>query len=174
MSSVLTTVLLVCCFQTAQGENPFRKAKVGDWVEYQSKDSMLVKNKLTIVAKDDKEASYEVVTTVLQNGKEKVLPIYIMKIDLTKPYDPNTWAMQGKNVATEKIGNGKEKIKVGDKEYDTSWTMMKTMTNVNGQTSVGTSTMWISPDVPLFGMVRVELESPTFFSQVELIGSGRK
>jgi hypothetical protein len=73
----------------AEEENPFKKANIGDWAEFKlTGSSGEGKTKMTVVAKDDKELTYEVATTYSVGGKEKTVPVQKVKIDLTKPYDP--------------------------------------------------------------------------------------
>jgi hypothetical protein len=179
MSSILTAALLVCFVPAVQGaddENPYRKSKVGDWVEYRmTGQNVEGKTKMTIVAKDDKELAYEVAGTFSFMGNQMVAPIQTLKIDLTKSYDPIVAANMKANGATlEKGGEGKEKIKVGDKEYDTKWTSSKITTTAGGVTVVTDTKMWFSKDVPLTGMVKMESSTQNFTTVLELIGSGHK
>jgi hypothetical protein len=177
MSSILTTTLLVCCFQTAQGENPFRKAKVGDWVEYKLVgDQMTGTLRYTIVAKDDREVSYEFTTTFTILGEETVAPAKITKVDLAKPYDSLTLAVQGiPGTKMEKLGEGREIIKIGGKEYDTRWIKTKLRNTNDDQLPITAAKIWLTPEVPVFGLVKMELSSESSLSStLEIVGSGSK
>lgn len=179
MPSILTAALLICfipAVQAPEGENPYRKAKVGDWVDYKmTGPNMQGSTKMTVVAKDDKELTYQVAGKFAFNGSEMVAPIQKLKIDLVKSYDPVIADnMKQNDVKFEKLGEGTEKIKIGDKEYDTKWTKMRTTSTVNGVTVVGEYKMWFCKDVPLSGMVRMETETGGFPTKLELVGSGGK
>src|SRR5271154_2966431 len=111
MRLIFAVVLLVGFVPIAQvpdDVNPFKKAKVGDWVEYRmTGPSMDGTTKMTIVAKDDKEVTYEVAAKVSCSGKEMTAPVQTMKIDLTKSYDPVSAANANlKGVKSEKGGEG--------------------------------------------------------------------
>src|SRR5262245_39695066 len=168
MRLVFAVILLVCVGPAslrADDDNPYKAAKVGDWVEYKysARDFTAprgaeAKIKMTVIAKDDKELTYEIggwVPGVVQK----------FKIDLTRPHDPiglaalsnyhNFGTLKGKDVKAEKLGEGKEKRKVGGKEYDTRWTQMKYTIKFTEHPSLGErryvilAKIWVSKDVPL-------------------------
>src|SRR5437763_15556775 len=100
-----------------KNDNPFKKAKVGDFLAYKMTTSIGGNNieasmKQTITAVSEKEASVKTVAMV--NGMN--IPAGgDTKIDLTKPYDPASAAIQKNPKGKfEKTGEGKEKIKIGD------------------------------------------------------------
>src|SRR4051794_2650133 len=103
-----------------KGDNPYKNAKVGDFASYKMTTSgggfnFEITMKQVVTAKDDNEATVKVTTSLM--GKD--LPPQTTKIDLTKPFDINSLAMQGKNKGNfEKTGEGKEKVKIGDKTYE--------------------------------------------------------
>jgi len=175
---IIVTILLVCIVPAVRGadeENPFKNAKVGDWVEYKIIGSAVEgKTKMTILAKDDKAATYEVTTSISFMGKESTGPAQTKKIDLTKSYDAISAANLNKDaVKIEKQGNGMEKLKIGDKEYDTTWTKLKA-TSTGKIVMEMDYKMWFSKDVPLSGMVKMETTWPGTTVKLEMIGSGRK
>ena len=179
MRSILAAALLFCCAAPVQGagnENPFKKARVGDWIAYEmTGPNMEGTTKMTIVAKDDNEVLYEVAGKFSFGGNEMVAPIQKQKIDLTKPHNPIVAAnLKGKDVKFETEGEGKEKIKLGEKEFDTKWTKSKATTNVNGITVVTDYKMWFSQDVPLSGLVRMEMTTLKLTTKLELNASGSK
>jgi hypothetical protein len=98
-------------------------------------------------------------TTATVGGME--VPGQENKIDLTKPYDPNSTANlpKGDEVKIEKISDGKEKIKVGDKEYECTWTNSKMKGKANGVELDAEVKVWTSKSVPLGGMVKTEMKA---------------
>jgi hypothetical protein len=103
MRSLFAAALLSCFVPAsllAGDDNLYRRAKVGDWVEYKwtSKDwrgpAWEGRVKMTVIAKDDKELTYEVAGVYWIAGKEPTntpaTPAVVekIKIDLTKPHDP--------------------------------------------------------------------------------------
>jgi hypothetical protein len=162
----------------ADEENPLKKAKVGDWVEYKmtGPNNVAGKTKMTVVAKDDKEVTYEITGTFSFMGKETAIPVQRQTVDLTKPYDPAVGAANLKATGTkiEKTGEGKEKLKVGEKEFDTKWTKLKATTTVDKVTMVSEYQMWFAANVPLSGLVRMDTTVQGLKAKLELIGSGSK
>jgi hypothetical protein len=169
-------VAFVPVVRAADDDNPWKNTKVGDWIEYKMTGTGFEgKTKMTVVAKDEKELSYEVAATFTAMGNEMTAPVQKLKIDLTKPYDQKAALnQQNNNVKIENVGEGKEKLKVGDKEYDTKWTKLKSTTTVNDFTVVTENKMWFCKDVPLSGLVRMDTTVGTTTSKLELIGTGHK
>ena len=173
---------LIGCFVPAllgaDEENPLKKAKVGDWVEYKmtGTNNVAGKTKMVVIAKDDKEVTYEITGTFSFMGKETVAPVQKQTVDLTKPYDPAVAAanLKATNTKIEKTGEGKEKLKVGEKEFDTKWTKLKSTTTVNNITIVSEYQMWFAANVPLSGLVRLDTTAPGVKTKLELVGSGSK
>jgi hypothetical protein len=179
MPSVIAIALLVCfapAIQAADDENPFKNAKLGDWVEYKlTGENMEGSTKMTVLSKDNKELVYEVAASVSFMGNKVDGPVQIMKIDLTKAYDAISAAnLKAKNVKIEKLDEGKEKLKTAGKEYDTKWTRLRATTMVNEMKMVVDYKMWFSDDVPLSGLVRMDTTAPGMTTKLELIGSGSK
>jgi hypothetical protein len=180
MKYLLSAAALVICFspavRAADEENPFKKAKVGDWVEYKMTTAAMGNNidgtmRMTLTAKDDKEATMETTGKISFMGNEMNIPAQKQKIDLSKPFDPTAGANlpKGTDVKVEK-GDTKEKVKAGGKEYETTWMKMKSSI-MNQETEVK---IWISKDVPLSGMVKMEMKSAFANVTMELTGTGSK
>jgi hypothetical protein len=158
-------------------ENPFKKAKVGDWAEYKGTTSVMGKTidftvKMTVTDINEKEASISTAATF--QGMQT--PAQTAKIDLTKPYDPTNLANIPKDAKAkvQKLSDGKEKITVSGKSYDTDWTKLKVLAEKQGIRLDSEVKVWISKDVPLSGMVRMELTSELANMTMELTGTGRK
>src|SRR5206468_1985398 len=84
-------------------------------------------------------------------------------IDLTKPFDPIKSLPKApggaKDAKVEKVEDGKETIKVGDKKYECTWMKLKSTGKVQGQDVTSDVKMWLSKDVGLAGLVKVEVKS---------------
>src|SRR5688572_19159492 len=89
----------------ADEENPYKKAKVGDYANYKMTTKfggMTLEGTLTqsVTAKSDKEVTIKVTGKV--NGMD--IPAQEQKIDLTKPYDPAKTALPpGTDAKIEKL-----------------------------------------------------------------------
>jgi hypothetical protein len=102
-------------------------------------------------------------------------PVQKLTVDLTKPYDPIVAAnLKRTGTKIEKDGEGREKIKVGEKEFDTKWSKLKCSTTQNGVTIASDFKFWHCKDVPLGGLVRMETSTGMFTTTLELIASGGK
>jgi len=179
MRSALTAAVLVCFVPTIQGaddDNPYRNAKVGDWVKYKmTGKNMEGSTKMTVTFKDDKELAFDVAASFSFMGNEQVAPVQTMKIDLTKSYDAVSAAnLKANNVKIEKLDEGKQTLKAAGKDYETKWTKFRATTTLNEQVIVTDYTMWFCKDVPLSGLVRMDTTASEITTRLELIGSGSK
>ncbi len=142
-------------------ENPFRNAKVGDYVTYKMTVSIMGKDteatmKETVIAKNDKELTLKSITTPTIKGKGESEE----KIDLTKPYDPIAYFFRNdKQVKCEKTAEGKEKIKVGDKTYECNWIAGKATWSIGDIAVKADLKFWFSKSVPLSGLVALEAKA---------------
>src|SRR5262245_18266742 len=191
MRFVFAVILLACVGPAslrADDDNPFKDAKVGDWVEYKysarnytAPRGTEAQIKMTVIAKDDKELTYEI-------GGWAPGVVEKVKIDLTMPHDPialaalsnyhNFGSLKEKDVTAEKLGEGKEKLKVGGKEYEPRWTQMKytiklTYPGLGERRYVMLAKTWVSKDVPLSGQVILETNDGSQM-RLELSSFGRK
>ncbi len=185
-SALYFTALAVCLFtfvkaaRAAEDENPFKKAKVGDYTEYKLTTAAMGvnfegKTKMTLIAKDDKEATVEITGKIMNMGMEVDLPPRKQKIDLTKPYDPTSSANlpKGGDVKIEK-GDGTEKIMAGGKQYECSRIKATSTFKIGDMNIESDVKVWSSKDVPLSGMVKMEMTSKFANVTMELTGSGSK
>jgi hypothetical protein len=165
----------------ADEENPFKGAKVGDYARYDTVAktgtvSLKTVRKQTVTAASDKEVSLKTVLEV--NGSEVATDRPEQKIDLTKPFDP-TGSSEGvptlSGLKWEKQGDGKEKVKVGGKEFDCTWISYKPV--ATGKQEVeGELKVWLSKDVPWVVKRALKLKrGPTEINYTtELIEFGNK
>jgi hypothetical protein len=147
--------------RTAENDdfNPYKNTKVGDTVTY--KLNVKVGNGVTIpgtmtqtvIAKTDKEATLKVASSV--NGMD--LPAGPPQIvDLTKPYDPTKGMPPGFEGTVKKTKDGKEKVKVLGKDYDSNWASYDLDGKI-GAIDVKTNIkVWFSKDITL-GLARLEM-----------------
>jgi hypothetical protein len=156
----------------ASEDNPFRKAKVGDWAEYKvtvvqyASDPEGIKHEV----KDGKfEGAFKMEVTARTEQIAKIrgiLPVFgetsralAEDIDLTQPYrlaNLITILFPPGSGKYEQGDSGTEKIKVGEKEYETSWTKLTEQIKNQGDVNL---TYWTSRFVPLGGLVRLEWTS---------------
>lgn len=171
---MIRTVSALCAalvFVAAAGaqENPFKKAKVGDWIEYKTQNSLMqgagpggaggMGMKMTVTAMSAKEATLKVEVKV--GGKAVPnAPGQEVKVPLDQEFDPTKLTSQGKagaNAKTEKLGEGDETITVNGKKLACKWMEMKTTTTAGGQDVEAKSKIWLAKEgVPLGGMVKME------------------
>src|SRR5207253_10420095 len=126
--------------------------------------------KQTITAVSEKEATFKIVAMV--NGM--TIPAGgDTKIDLTKPYDPASAAMQKNPKGKfEKTGEGKEKNKIGDKTYDCNWMSGKLVAEAMGIKLNSDVKVWFAKSVPMSGLVKMEMKSDLANVNMELTESG--
>jgi hypothetical protein len=140
-------------------DNPFKNVKVGDFATYKMsiKAGPIAQTGTTtqeVIEKTDKEAKVKVTANL--NGMD--VPAQEQTIDLTKPFDPTQVGAlpPGIDAKVEKGKDGMEKIKVGGKEYDTTWTSYKVKAEVMGQKFDADVKVWTAKDVPM-GTVKMEM-----------------
>jgi hypothetical protein len=155
-------------------DNPYKNAKVGDYVEFKMTTNFAGMDiegtmKQVVTAKDDNEATIKITTKLM----DKEAPAQTQKVDLTKPFDITMMGMQGKNKGKfEKTGEGKEKVKIGDKSYECNWLAGKITADVNGKKFETEVKFWTSKDVPMSGLVKMDMKSNFLNLQMEISGSG--
>jgi hypothetical protein len=179
MRSILAcslVLVLAPSSRSADEENPMRKAKVGDWVEYRMTGKDIEgTTKMTIVSKSDKEVTYEIEATFSFMGNKQTAPVQRQTVDLTKPWDLiSAKNLKENNVQLETISEGKETLKAGGKNYETKWKKLKSTTTAQGFTVVVNYQMWWSPDVPVTGLVRLDTAAGEAVTKMEVVASGRK
>lgn len=183
--AVLALVLAPVVARAADEENPYKGAKVGDFANYKMVTKVAGLNisgtaTQSVTAASDKEVTVKGAGTVEFNGNKMDIPATEQKIDLTKPFDPTKAANLpgGAEAKVEKLKDGKEKLKVGDKEYATTWTTYKAKMKIMGQEIDADIKTWLAKDVPAGGMVKMTMTAKIggqdMEVQMELTESGNK
>jgi hypothetical protein len=163
--------------RSADEENPFKNAKVGDYATYK----MSVKfagttlggtSTQSVTAKSDKEATVKTTGEFEFMGNKQEIPPQEQKIDLTKPFDPTKVGgggglPPGTDVKVEKGKEGKEKIKVGGKEYDCTWTIYKVTGKAGEMALTADVKAWMSKELPL-AMVKMEMTADVAKMKMEM------
>jgi len=160
-------------------DNPFKKAKVGQWAEYSAAiGGQTMTLRQTVTAKTDKVATLKSEVRFGPNA----LGASEQKIPLDKPMDfaqiqraaagPQA---QGKADVKE-IERGQETIEVAGKKYPCTWIKYETKLEFSGQKVESTFVIWASPEAPLSGLVRLQVENKLMQQNLvfELSGSGGK
>jgi hypothetical protein len=154
----------------ADEENPYKKAKVGDYATYKMTTKIAGLNiegtvTQTIIAKDDKEATVE--TTGNVGGMD--IPSQKQTIDLTKPFDPAKASQlpAGADVTVEKLKDGTEKLKVGGKEYDTKWETYKMKLKAMGMDLEADMKVWQASTLNI-PMVKMEMSADVMGNKMEV------
>lgn len=165
-------------------DNPYRTAKVGDFATYKLKVKagtveLDVQTTQTVTARTDKEATVKVTATV--NGMEA--PAQEQKVDITKPFDPTRvdkgLLPPGTEAEVKKDKDGTEKIKVGGKDYDATWTTYKVKAKSPGGDIDADVKVWVAKDVPM-GLVKMTMTADVAKAKMEMSmelsesGSGKK
>jgi hypothetical protein len=174
--AVVALVVAPVAARAADEENPFKSAKVGDYATY----TMTTKGpgiSLTgtitqkITKKTDKEATLEITSSIEADGKTIDLPVQTQTIDLTKPFDPTKGTGQlpaGTEAKVEKGKEGKEKIKVNGKEYDSTWTTYTMKAKVMEQNIEADVKAWMAKDVPT-AIVKMTMTTEILGQKVEMV-----
>ena len=169
IAAMLALAVAPAVVRAAEEENPYKKVKVGDFATYKM-TTTFGGNKYegtvtqTIKAKNDKEATIEVISKV--NGTE--LKAQEQKIDLTKPYDPakSTSLPKESDAKVEKVKEGSEKLKIGGKELHCKWEVYKVKAMVNGEVFEGEMKVWMTKDFPL-PLVKLEMQATVADKKLE-------
>jgi len=155
--AVVALGMLVLPLLSRAADNPYKRAKVGEWVEFSMVSETMgskteMKTKQTVVAKDDVSVTLRIVASMM--GRE--MPPQETKIMLDTPYQP---FVQGNSDAkVTLLGEGEETITVDGKSYQCHWAKAKVVATKPAAIE-STSQAWSSKDVPLGGMVKMESDS---------------
>jgi len=178
---LFAAVVAICCaplaVRAADDENPYKNAKVGDFATYKMTMKVAGLNvggttTQSVTAKSEKEATVKTTGSFELMGNKQDIPEQTQMIDLTKPFDPTKVGAggglpAGTDVKVEKGKEGKEKVKVGGKEYDCTWTTYTVKGKAGGQEISADVKAWMSKDMPL-GMVKMEMTADVAKMKMEM------
>jgi hypothetical protein len=160
--------------RAADEENPLKSAKVGDYATYTLSTTVMgiaIDGTITqtVTKKDDKEATVKTTGVMKFGGNEMKIPEQEEKVDLSKPLDPTKGAKLpgGAEAKVEKGKEGKEKIKVNGKEYDTTWTEYKVKAKVMNQDIEANVKAWMAKGIPT-GMVKMTMNADLGGQKMEM------
>lgn len=174
---IAAAVVLVWAAVRAEEENPYKKAKVGDWVEYKVANkmggiSMDMEMKHTVVKKTDAEITIEYTSKV---AGQEIKNSITHKLDVK--YDPLKASLGDKGDAEMKqLDKGEETLTVGGKTLKTTWMTYEATTKSAGGAMTMKGKSWVSPEIPLGGVVKSETDLGAMGKQsMELkdFGSGK-
>jgi hypothetical protein len=163
----------------ADDEHPFKNAKVGDYATYKmtvkaGNTSLTGTMTWRVTAKSDKRATLAATLTI--NGMDVEAE---EQVDLTKPFNPLTGSSleKGFEGKVEKVKEGREKLSLGGKAYDTTWTAYQMKGKAEGVAIDGEVRYWWSKEVPV-GFAKMELvakaDGMAMTTTVELTETGNK
>src|SRR5260221_1274455 len=141
--TLVIPVLFLLSAVRAEDENPYKKAKVGHWVEYTAKRRLAGQIITSVQKKTVAKITDDEVTLETQVGDAKGAP---QTVKLKEKYDPVSAINPGAEIKA--VENGEEKLTVGDKSLDTKWVQYE----ITKGADKSRAKIWTSPDVPLDGM----------------------
>lgn len=175
VATLLAMAVVALPVRAADEENPYKNVKVGDYASYKMTTKvagMDIAGTIvqSVTAKSDKEVTIKAGGKVSFMGKDIDIPEQEQKIDLTKPYDPTKIGgalPAGTDVKVEKGKEGKEKLKIGGKEYDATWTEYKMKAKAMGQDVETDLKVWMSKDAPM-GMVKMTMSGDAAGQKIDM------
>jgi hypothetical protein len=175
MNAQLLTVALIVAApigprKADEPVNPYQNAKVGDFATYKMTMKVAGTNvegsmTQTVTAKDDKTVTVE--TTNKFGGTD--VPAQKQVIDLTKPLDPASLGNvpPGAGVTATKLGDGKEKLKIGEREFETRWESYKVKMNAAGNAIDSEMKVWQAKGLAI-PFVRMEMSADVGGMKMEM------
>lgn len=170
IAAAFVVVLAPVAARSADDENPYKNAKVGDYSNYKMTMKVAGQNiagtiTQAITAKTEKEVTLKV------SGKvnDMDIPVQEQKIDITKPFDPTKLANQpaGADMKVEKGKEGKETIEVGGKKYEANWTNYTVKGKANGLDINSEMKVWLAKDLPT-ALAKMEMTMTVAGMKVEM------
>jgi hypothetical protein len=148
------------------------KARVGDWVSMKvvGKPGASIILKQTLLAQNDTTATIKIERIT----GDKVQRTDEVKIPLEHLRDPAKLALKLEKSKLEKTTSGKETLEIKGQKLNCDWSEFKVSYIADGKRVELTSKIWISPEIPLNGMVKMEDQKGGIKTNtMELIDFGR-
>ena len=159
-------------------DHPLKTAKLGEWVEYKLTAQGLPQALTIRHTVSDKTDTALTVRIDISMGSAKQ-PTKVKTFSLTEPYDPLRMLQDevGPFRGEIKMGNtGAETLKLNNKQYTTKWSEAVMTGEVMGKTVITKLKVWQSKEVPLSGMVRMDLKMDNMGAlseiNMDLVGTG--
>jgi hypothetical protein len=156
----------------AEDENPFKNAKVGDWVSYLMKVEMgdkvmKAEMKQTVTAKTDKDVTFDSVTTI--DGQESKGAPTTVKLD--QKFDP---LQLPEGAKVKEVATGDEKLTVAGKSFDAKWRQIEVTIKVGEQDTTTKAKVWTAATVPITTIVKLDTDGGEGKMSMELKDFGSK
>jgi len=172
----LIATLLVCYSAAATAQqpasahkkHPYASCKVGDWVSHRctTNNETPISVKQSVESKNEKQVTLKMETKLGKSGSERE-----MIVDLTAdPFNPQS--IMGVKPEVKKLGEGTEKITIGEKIYNCSWLQIQVTIQVGEIKVSNIFKTWLCKDIPCGGMVKTEFEGSGLKCTCELVDYG--
>ncbi len=142
----------------------YASARVGDWIAQTLTGVSAGEVRRTVVAKDAKFATIKEETT---RGGETL--VEETKYRLDKTYE----LAAAPGAQDEKLGEGDETLRVGDRDYACHWVHVKRTWDMGGQPRHSDIKIWRCKDVPFGGIVRSDVTGMVGTHNAMMTGCGR-
>ena len=155
----LVALAMVLSVAAMAADNPYKTAKVGEWIEYAMTtqvmgQNMQMKTKQTVTARDATSVTIKIESWM---GGQK-MPASEQKILFEKPFEPYNLDAKMTDAVVTPMGTGSETLTVGGKPYACQWAKVHIVaTKPMPMDSI--TKVWSSKAVPMSGMVKMETDT---------------
>ncbi len=167
---ILAGVVVALATWTSHAQEDPAKAQVGDWTSMKmAGPAFEMTLKQTLTAKDDTTATIK----MEQKFGGKDLPPQEQKVPLSQLADPTKLAGKADQTKVEKLKSGKETLTVKGKKMECEWTEYKTTVDAGGKSFTSSVKVWVSREIPLYGLAKLETEAMGQKMTMETVDYGR-
>jgi hypothetical protein len=173
---LIPPLLLFAAGLWAADENPYAKAKVGEWVYYRTERRFMSVRTTdefleTVVKKTDDEVTLDCYHFAAKGEQKKTTRV----INLHEKFDFFGKHNAAQNAgAIKEVGRGEEVVKIGDYEFKTTWIEEeRTVKNERGE-HTSKSKVWYCIDAPFRGLVRLHIETPSISEDMQLVSFSKR
>lgn len=176
LEASLCVLVILIPWTLRADDHPYARVRIGDYVTYTIRMKIADFNvdgevTQTVTAKTDQEVTMRTTGQIRFMGNLQLLPPREQKIDLSKPFDPakfNPQLPQESEVQVQKLQMGQEKILVGGKNYECTWTEYRIQAKSFGINVISNVKVWVCKDVPM-GMVKMVMNTTQRDQRMETI-----